>query len=199
MKVKFADAVSKAASAGIATKVQGALAWFKGYIRTHMSRKVSYADLVASKEVKLVTKMRPGHMYFFGYNAKHKDTLPYWDAMPLVIPVSETKTSIIGLNFHYMPMEYRIKILDALHTITNNDKLDEKTKVKLSYRLVSSSSKFKAFAPCVKQYLKSNFTTQFILVPANYWEIAIFLPVAQWQGATADQVYKDSRKIIKRS
>jgi hypothetical protein len=197
MKLKFSDVVSKAASAGIGKNVQAALSWFKTYIRKHISKKVTYSDLVASKEVKLVTTMRPGHMYFFGYDAKHKDTLPYWDAMPLVIPISETSTSIIGLNFHYMPMEYRIKILDALFTIMTNDKMNEQTKVRLSYRIVQSSSRFKAFKPCIKQYLKSNFTTQFILVPASYWEVAVFLPVAQWKGTTADNVYKDSRKIIK--
>ena len=45
----------------------------------------------------------PGEMYMFYYDAKHKDTLPYWDRFPLVFPFSKVKDGFLGLNLHYLP------------------------------------------------------------------------------------------------
>jgi len=38
--------------------------------------------------------------------------------------------------------------------------------------------------------------SRFALVPAPEWEIATFLPTADWRKASGSKVYKDSRAMI---
>lgn len=53
-----------------------------------------------------------GRMNFFLYDAKYKDKLPYWDRFPLVLPLEETNNGFIGLNFHYLSIPMRLKLLN---------------------------------------------------------------------------------------
>ena len=57
-------------------------------------------------------------------------------------------------------------------------------------------SKFKEFKPTIKHYLTAHVKSRLALVPPSEWEIATFLPMAQWKGASSNQVYKQSRKMI---
>jgi hypothetical protein len=49
------------------------------------------------------------------------------------------------------------------------------------------------FKPCLKHYLLAHVKSRFAEVPAAEWEIAAFLPTAQWEKASAGKVYQDSR------
>lgn len=137
-----------------------------------------------------------GSMYMFFYDAKHKETLPYYDKFPLVIVLGPAEGGFLGLNLHYLPLPLRAKFLDALLDVLNNKKYDETTKFKVSYDVLRRVSKMKYFKPCVKHYLTSHVKSRFSKILAPEWEIATFLPTADWQGATAARVYKDSRRII---
>ncbi len=99
-------------------------------------------------------------------------------------------------NLHYLPIPLRAKFLDALMDITNNNKYDETTKFEVSYEYLNRAAKFKYFKPCFKHYLTTQVEGRLAYVPPPEWEIATFLPVAQWNKGTAGQVYKDSRRIM---
>ena len=73
---------------------------------------------------------------------------------------------------------------------------DEDTKFNLRYNMLQRSAKLKYFKPCVKHYLSKHVKSRFSTVPAPEWEIATFLPTAQWQKASANQVYSLSRRMI---
>ena len=197
-KSLFARSVEAAAKKGLAPLSKSSTEWYRGYVRTHARGTQSINSLGKSKDMKISTHLKMGHMYFFAYDAKFKDTLPYWDAAPLIIPISETPTTIMGLNLHYLPFQYRVPLMDALYGLLTNTTMDETTKLKVSYQILKSAAKYKYFKPCLKQYLKTNFMSKFIEVPVQYWETAIFLPVAQWKNASVATVHKDSTRIIKR-
>ena len=80
--------------------------------------------------------------------------------------------------------------------VTNNKRYDESTKFKLSYNMLQRISKMKYYKSCIKHYLTSHVVSKFARIPAPEWEIATFLPTADWQKGGSGQVYKDSRKII---
>ena len=88
----------------------------------------------------------------------------------------------------------RAKFLDALLNITNNKKYDESTKFNLTYNLLNGSKNMRYFKPCFKHYLLNHVKSRFAEVPAPEWEIATFLPTAQWEKSTAGAIYSDSRK-----
>ena len=49
----------------------------------------------------------------------------------------------------------------------------------------------------IKHYLTSNVKSRFALVDKPEWEIATFLPTADWNKAGPTAVYRDSRKKLR--
>ena len=50
-----------------------------------------------------VTRTNVGKMYMFFYDAKYKDTLPFFDIFPLVFPIEFYSEGFLGINLHYLP------------------------------------------------------------------------------------------------
>ena len=138
----------------------------------------------------------PGAMVMFFYDPKTKDKLPYYDTFPLTIVVDAAEDGFYGLNLHYLPPVLRAKFLDGLLDKTNNKYYDERTNFALTYKYLKASSRMRYFKPCFKHYLTSHVKSRFSVVPAPEWEIATFLPTAQFQKASAQKVYADSRRMI---
>lgn len=180
--------------AGITPRTKESRDWFR---RKAMAlRNVSRSALMKEEPVTLSDRSVVGSMYMFFYDPKHKDTLPFYDSFPLVIVIDKAEGGFLGLNLHYLPPVLRAKFLDALLDITSNDKYDETTKFALSYSLLKRSAKYKYFKPCIKHYLASNVRSRFAKVHAPEWEIATFLPTADWQKAGKSTVYSNSRRMI---
>ena len=133
-----------------------------------------------------------GKMYMFVYDPKYKDTLPFYDTFPLIFPIEFYGDSFLGINLHYLSPVLRAKLMDALYQTINNKKYDNTTKLRMSYDLLSSASKFKWFKPCVHKYLFSHVGSAFIYVAPDEWDFALMLPTERFQGATKQQVFKDS-------
>ena len=152
---------------------------------------VSEGNLMQSGNA-LTSIINVGNMYMFVYDAKHKKTLPYWDAFPLVFPVSKTPDGFIGLNMHYLPLPLRAKLMDMLYTMVTDTNTTEKTKLKATYTMLKDSIAHKLIKPCVKRYLTANMSSRFIFVEPAEWDIALFLPVQRFQNATSYEVWRKS-------
>jgi len=111
--------------------------------------------------------------------------------------VGPAPRGFMGLNLHYLPLDVRAKFLDALLGTINNERYDESTRFRLSYDMLKRASRLKAFRPCLKRYLSSHVRSRLALVPAPEWEIATFLPTADFEKATSSEVYKDSRRKMR--
>lgn len=153
--------------------------------------------IIKEKKSSVESKIRLGNMYMFSYEAKHKDTLPYYDAFPLIFPIGLAKGGFLGLNMHYLPPQLRAVLMDEIYKTTTNDRYDENTRVKMTYEILNGASKFKEFKPCLKHYLNSQLKSRFIYISPAEWDIALFLPAAKFIGANKQKVYADSRKIIR--
>jgi hypothetical protein len=141
-------------------------------------------------------KYAAGSMIMFFYDPKHRDTLPYYDSFPLIIAIGPAPGGFHGLNLHYLPIPLRAKFLDSLMDITNNKRYDESTRFDMSYQFLKSSSTMKYFKPCFKHYLTKQVEGKLAYIPPPEWEIATFLPAAQWQKGGRSQAYSDARKMI---
>ena len=135
-----------------------------------------------------------GHMYFFYYDPKTKDTLPYYDRFPLVLPIEQYNDGFLGLNLHYIHPKQRIILLDKLSEYANNDKFDKTTKLRLSYDLLSRASKTFEAKPCIKRYLFNHVESRFLEINADEWDIAALLPMESFAKASTSKVYAESRK-----
>ena len=138
-----------------------------------------------------------GNMYLFAYDPKHKDTLPYYDRFPLIFPINKAKGGFLGINMHYLPPPLRAKLMDQLYTVVTNKNFDESTRLKASYNILNGASKFAPFKPTVKHYLNAHVRSKPAYINPAEWDMALFLPLQKFVGASATQVYADSRKIIR--
>lgn len=151
------------------------------------------AALMKDRE-RLKDKSIIGKMYFFFYDPKTKDSLPYYDRFPLVIPIERYSDGFLGLNLHYIHPKQRIILLDKLSDTATNRRFDEKTKLRLSYQYLSTASTAFQAMPCIKRYLFNHLTSRFLEIPADEWDIAALLPVEQFEKASKSKVYAESRK-----
>jgi len=167
--------------------------WFRKYVK---NMKVNRSALLKDGQLERVQKPRPGRMYMFRYDAKHKDTLPYFDRFPLIFMVGPAKGGFYGLNLHYLPPRMRAIFFDRIMQLATSKKVNEKTRLKMTYDMLAGAQKFKAFAPCFKHYLVEQMKSEPTLVPADHWETVLFLPSAHWQGAKENAVWKQTKKLI---
>lgn len=187
-KVEF-----EAFRAGITPRTRESRAWFRKRVQ---NIKVNRRDLMNSEMIEQRPRSEIGSMFMFFYDAKTRDKLPYWDSFPLVIAVGPAPKGFYGLNLHYLPIPLRAKFLDNLMDITNNKRFDTTTTFSVSYEYLKSASRMRYFKPCFKHYLTSQVEGQLSYIPPPEWEIATFLPAAQWQKGGQSQAYKDARKMI---
>lgn len=135
-----------------------------------------------------------GRMYFYFYDPKTKDSLPYYDKFPLVIPIEQYPDGFLGLNLHYIHPKQRIILLDKLSEFASNSKFNEATRLRLSYDLLGRASNLFEHTPCIKRYLYSQVKSRFLEITADEWDIAALLPVENFEGASTSKVWSDSRK-----
>jgi len=136
-----------------------------------------------------------GTMQMFFYDPKHKKTLPYYDLFPLVIIIGPAEGGFYGLNLHYLPPILRAKFLDALMDIYGA-KMTKTARMQLTYRMLKRTAKMRYYKPCLKHYLTSNIKSRLAEVQTPEWEIATFLPTAQFRKANSQKVFYDSRQMI---
>ena len=179
--------------AGITPRTKESREWFMKKAKN--LRSINREALMDEDPLKRRSKQIVGSMQMFFYDPKHKDTLPYYDTFPLVVVVGPAEGGFYGLNLPSLPPILRAKMLDGLMGIAGS-KLDENSKFKLSYAMLKKSSKLKYFEPCFKHYLNKHVQSKFAEVPAPEWEIATFLPTANFRKRNSKKVYYDSRQML---
>ena len=146
-----------------------------------------------SNSSELVTKILPGNMYMFLYEAKLKEQLPYYDQFPLVLPFRMVAGGFYGINLHYLPYMARFKLLSVLSDYISDDIMDENTRLLLSWKVLNGSSKLAMIKPCVKHYLFDQLQSRFLKIKYPDWVTASQLPVERFQGASKNQVWRESK------
>ena len=141
------------------------------------------------------TRLLPGRLYMFQYEAKGADTLPYFDRFPLCFPFEIQSDFFLGLNMHYLPYLLRIRLLDRMMTYASNKKMDSTTRLKFQWNTIRGSARLALAKPAVKKYLKTQVNSQFLQVNPDNWNTAMMLPVERFTGATRDRVWRESLEI----
>jgi outer membrane protein assembly factor BamD (BamD/ComL family) len=90
MAIIYDEILSKGIRAGqIPAKEEQARNWYREAakkFKTIDERKLMRADLD-----RIRSQPKIGHMYMFYYDAKHKETLPYFDRFPMIFPYKKVK------------------------------------------------------------------------------------------------------------
>ena len=134
-----------------------------------------------------------GRLNMFIYDPKLKKTLPYYDTFPLVLPLEDYNDGFLGLNFHYLPIPLRMRLLDKVVDFSNNTKFDRTTRLNVSYNALRRS---KIIKPTIKRYLAGRVKSRFRRIDADEFTVATLLPVARFKKGSQAEVYRDSRKML---
>ena len=154
------------------------VAWFK--------RKVGESAQGFKKKAKL----SPGRIYTFGYDAKYKEVLPYWDKFPLIVVLDAYKDGFLGLNFHYVsPIDRMVFFKKMMKFSTQHGEVEDmtdKAKFNVSWDAVKN---VRHADKMIHKYLYGHVRTSLLEAPPNEWENVIFLPYQKFVGATAKSVW----------
>ena len=151
--------------------------WYKKKV-ADLSNRISAARLMRDGTLKKAPSFNKLH--FFRYDPKLKATLPYYDTFPLVMPIQSAKGGFLGINFHYLPIPLRMRLLETL----------DKRGFRGDYSKLKNIREVK---PTIKHYLRRQFVSGFLELEEDDYAPSIFMPVAQFRKAGASQVWRDSR------
>jgi len=191
---KLKDAIK---TNSVTARARAAGDWFRSIVnRTKGQFSDETPKTILSRSENLVSKSVLGKMYFYSYDPKWKNELPWYDTFPLVFPIEKYTDGFLGLNFHYLPPKHRAILMDQLKMFANNKKYDETTKLKLTYNMLKGFTKIKRARPTVHRYLSSKVKSQYVLVNADEWEVALFLPVERFRKASKKKVWAHSKGMF---
>ena len=123
-----------------------------------------------------------GDLYCYHYDPKYKQTLPYYDAFPLIMLIGSDKETFLGCNFHYLNPRFRAILLDKLTA-----------KMSGGIPNWSKLSKIREIAPTVKRYRFDHIDKKVIQIKEDEKEMAIFLPLERFRKSTKSSVWSDSK------
>lgn len=144
-------------------------------------------------------KFLMGGLYFFLYDPKTKNDLPYYDRFPLVMPLKRESDGFIGLNLHYLPIRYRINFMRKLLNFAIYDENDEIKRIRVTYSILDSSKRYREFRPCIKQYLYKHVKSRILAVEPQEWDVALYLPIQQFKKENQKNVWQESIEQIRTS
>ena len=159
------NASAQGATMSKAKQAKKSAAWFKTKVGE------------SAKGFKKKAVLKPGKMYTFGYDAKLKAILPYWDKFPLIVVLDTYKDGFLGLNFHYLSPIDRQKFFTKILKFSNQkgDPMDftDKARFNISWDAVQN---IKHADKMIHKYLYGHVKTSLLEAPPNEWENVIFLP-----------------------
>jgi len=177
----------------VTARAKAAGDWFRSIVnRTKGKFSSETPEKILQRSESMVSTSVLGKMYFYSYDPKWKNDLPWYDTFPLVFPIEKYNNGFLGLNFHYLAPKDRAILMDQLKMYANNKKYDETTKLKLTYNMLKGFTKIKRAKPTVHRYLTSKVKSKYVLVNADEWEVALFLPVERFKKASKKQVWAHS-------
>ncbi|AFX93612.1 DNA end protector [Serratia phage phiMAM1] len=146
-----------------------------------------------------------GRMFYFKYDAKTKDELPYWDMYPLVFFFNARMgdgiefgdrgvTYLWGLNLHYLPPKLRLLVFEDIIRLRNERAYRAKTRLRLTWKAISRFANHPLYQHCVKLYRADHMRTQLFEIEPQWWEIVIPMRTARFQKQSQASVWKDARR-----
>lgn len=124
-----------------------------------------------------VNKPGLGKLCCYYYDPKTKDTLPYWDKFPLVLPLDyQDNGYVLGLNMHYLPPQARKVLFDQLFAVRARKDLTQENQILMSYMILKRTSQFPGWRDCIKRYIPTHFESRILEIDPLSWKLVVALP-----------------------
>ncbi len=198
----FMDKLRQNTGAAFQASVKKSRNWFRSQASNISAREVASAQWMASDKArktpkKVITKGHYGRMMAFYYDPKWKKELPYYDRFPLIFPLQPAKNGFLGMNLHYLPYKERAMLMDALYNDKMINKVSEKERFVMTYKVLKAASVQNLYKPCIKHYLWKHVRSRFKIIEPAEWDFALFLPFEAFEKKSKTQVWRESLKIAR--
>ena len=173
--------------------------WYRFKVRQMMGTRGSFRGVMADADTERRKSIPEwGNLNLFWYRPKTAKKLPYYDAFPIVLPFKKHKDGFTGINFHYLPIYMRIKLLNLLDAGFGDE---DKGRLQVFWNDLRN---LKLARPIVRRYLKPNIHSLFLHIPLEDMFMAVLLPVEKFykgsynsrRGVSSRVVWKDIRGIM---
>lgn len=168
--------------------------WYRGKITSMGGDAMSVNQHI--REGKATARPNYGMMNLFSYRPETAGKLPYYDIFPLAIPIVEHRDGFTGINFHYLPIPLRVKLLNIL---VEAFKDDDNNKLEMTWRNISG---LRSVRPIVRRYKAANVNSLFLKLTVEDMLIAVLLPVQEFYSGEwiskrpvrSNVVYRETRQ-----
>lgn len=146
-------------------------------------------------------RVQPGHIYIYNYESKlySEGRLKYYDQYPLVLVIAMKPDGWLGLSLHYLPVKIREFFIKKV-ILKNHAMLKKNKPALVPYGEIKAVGNlwFKEGMVIIKRYLKGWVRSKIAEVPWTEWMNIVSGEGAQWIDTTAEEVYRETRKGIKK-
>ena len=174
------------------------LKWYRD--RVGELGKLKASQIIVKGKEDATARVRPtyGMLNLFHYRPTKAERLPYYDIFPLTLPVQKHTDGFTGLNFHYLSVPMRVRLLEIIAAGFG----DETTqKMMVTYSRIKRYSYIK---PTIRRYKAKAVGSLFLQIPLDDMLLGALLPVqAFYKGrlqartmVLPEKVWRDSRRMI---
>ena len=168
--------------------------WYRFKVKQMMGTRGSFRGVMADADTdnrKSIPKW--GNMNLFWYRPKTAKKLPYYDMFPIDLPFEKHKNGFTGINFHYLPIYMRIKLLEILDAGYADDR---KGRLQVFWH---DLKQLKLARPIVRRYLAPNVKSLFLHISLEDMFVGVLLPVEKFykgswtakRGVSSRDVWRD--------
>ena len=144
------------------------------------------------------SRPKPMMMNLFWYRPKTAKKLPYYDTFPIVLPFKKHRDGFTGINFHYLPIYMRIKLLELLDAGYGDE---NKGRLQVFWHDLKL---LKLARPIVRRYLAPNVKSLFLHIPLEDMFVGVLLPVEKFykgswtakRGVSSRVVWNDIQGLM---
>jgi hypothetical protein len=119
--------------------------WYRGKVSS-----LGGGSMTATQHItqgKSTARPNYGMMNLFSYRPEKGDKVPFYDVFPLAIPVARKRDGFTGINFHYLTIPQRVKLLNILV-----ESFKDGENNKLDMTIQGSECKFDVFKTGCRRY-----------------------------------------------
>jgi hypothetical protein len=145
-------------------------------------------EKIPAETIKNPLKAKLGYLYLMIYDAKWKDKLEFWDALPMFVLLGKSGDRFIGANFHYLPWSWRkslltqfMKRLSWKKRYTYKDIKDafQAAKIPMGYLML-----------CIRTYLYSHIRSEIKEFNNQNYDVVVDNVMPKFKKASEEYIYK---------
>ncbi len=127
-----------------------------------------------------VSSLISGNMYFYKYLAEPTNIL--YDRFPLIFMIRKKGQVFEGINFHYIPVKWRIPLFEDMKIFFDSDEIadDTRLRVKAFRNLIMSNRKYRFAKVALHRYRRENIRSKVLMIPPKEWEKTILQPAEKF-------------------